>query len=109
MAQIPKESIEQVLSSTDIVGLISSYIQVKRAGSSFKANCPFHHEKTPSFFINPARQSFHCFGCGKGGDAIAFVREYENLPFTDAVRKLAQQAQPWTIVGFASRGCGIFS
>ena len=92
VAQIPKESIEQVLSSTDIVGLISSYIQVKRAGSSFKANCPFHHEKTPSFFINPARQSFHCFGCGKGGDAIAFVREYENLPFTDAVRKLAQQA-----------------
>ena len=89
VAQISKESIEKVLEATDIVDLISSYIPVKRAGSQFKANCPFHHEKTPSFYITPARQSFHCFGCGAGGDAISFVRDYENLPFMEAVRKLA--------------------
>jgi DNA primase len=92
VAQIPKESIEQILSSTDIVDLIQSYVPLKRAGSQFRANCPFHNEKTPSFYVNPARQSFHCFGCGKGGDAIAFVREYENLPFMEAVRKLAGRA-----------------
>ena len=89
MAQIPKESIEQVLSATDIVDLINSYVPLKRAGAQFRANCPFHNEKTPSFYVNPARQSFHCFGCGKGGDAISFVRDYENLPFMEAVRKLA--------------------
>ena len=89
---ISKENIEQVLSATDIVDLVNTYVPLKRAGSQFRANCPFHNEKTPSFYVNPARQSFHCFGCGKGGDAIAFVREYENLPFTDAVRKLAQRS-----------------
>ena len=92
MAQIPKESVEKVLEATDIVDLISSYIQVKKAGSQFRANCPFHHEKTPSFYITPSTQRFHCFGCGKGGDAIAFVRDHENLPFVDAVKKLAAKA-----------------
>ncbi|MBK1881524.1 DNA primase [Luteolibacter pohnpeiensis] len=92
MAQIPKDTVEQVLLATDIAELIGSYIPVKRQGSQFKALCPFHNEKTPSFTINPHRQTFHCFGCGKGGDAIAFIREYENLPFTDAVQRLAQRA-----------------
>ena len=92
VSQIPKESIEQVLSATDIVDLINSYVPLKRAGSQFRANCPFHNEKTPSFYVNPARQSFHCFGCGKGGDAISFVRDYENLPFNEAVGKLASRA-----------------
>lgn len=92
MAQIPKESIEKVLESTDIVDLIGSYIPVKRMGSAFKANCPFHHEKTPSFTISPQRQTFHCFGCGKHGSAIGFVMEYEGLPFVDAIRKLAARA-----------------
>ncbi len=92
VAQIPKESVEKVLESTDIVDLISSYVTLKRAGSVFKANCPFHNEKTPSFNVNPTTQRFHCFGCGASGDAISFVRDYENLPFTEAVRKLAQKA-----------------
>lgn len=92
MAQIPKESVEKVLEATDIVDLIGSYIQVKKAGSSFRANCPFHNEKTPSFYITPSTQRFHCFGCGAGGDAISFVRDHENLPFVDAVRKLALRA-----------------
>jgi DNA primase len=92
VSQIPKESIEQVLAATDIVDLVQSYVPLKRAAAQFRACCPFHNEKTPSFYVNPARQSFHCFGCGKGGDAISFVRDYENLPFVDAVRKLAQRA-----------------
>lgn len=92
MGVISKENIEQVLSSTDIVDLIQSYVPLKRAGAQFRANCPFHNEKTPSFYVNPGRQSFHCFGCGAGGDAITFVRDYENLPFMEAVRKLASRA-----------------
>jgi DNA primase len=92
VAQIPKESVEKVLEATDIVDLIGSYIQVKKAGSQFRANCPFHNEKTPSFYITPHSQRFHCYGCQKGGDAISFVRDYENLPFADAVRKLAARA-----------------
>jgi DNA primase len=92
VAQFSKDSVEKVLEATDIVDLIGSYIQVKKAGSTFRANCPFHHEKTPSFYITPATQRFHCFGCGKGGDAISFIRDYENLPFMDAVRKLASRA-----------------
>jgi DNA primase len=92
VSTIPKENIEQVLSATDIVDLVQSYVPLKRAGSQFRANCPFHNEKSPSFYVNPARQSFKCFGCGKGGDAITFVRDYENLPFMEAVRKLAQRA-----------------
>lgn len=92
VAQIPKESVEKVLDSTDIVDLIGTYLTLKRAGSAFRANCPFHNEKTPSFYVTPSTQRFHCFGCGKGGDAISFVRDYENLPFMDAVRKLAQRA-----------------
>ncbi|MGC4013283.1 MAG: DNA primase [Luteolibacter sp.] len=89
MSQIPQETIQQVLSSTDIVDLISSYVQLRRAGTNFVGLCPFHNEKSPSFNVRPSTQSFYCFGCQKGGDAIAFVREFENLPFTDAVRKLA--------------------
>jgi DNA primase len=92
VAQIPKESVEKVLESTDIVDLIGSYVTLKRAGSVFKSNCPFHNEKTPSFNVDPRTQRFHCFGCGASGDAISFVRDYENLPFTEAVRKLAQKA-----------------
>ena len=92
MALIPQESIEKVLEATDIVDLIGSYIQLKKAGSQFKALCPFHSEKSPSFTITPSRQYYHCFGCQKGGNAISFVRDYENLPFVDAVRKLASRA-----------------
>jgi DNA primase len=92
VAIIPKENIEQVLAATAIEELIGSYVQLKRAGAQFRANCPFHNEKTPSFYVNPVSQRFHCFGCGAGGDAIAFVRDYENLPFTEALRKLAGRA-----------------
>lgn len=92
MGRIPEETIEQVLSATDIVDLVGGYLPLKRSGSNFKANCPFHNEKTPSFMVNPSRQSYHCFGCGEGGSAIGFVMAYENLPFPDAVKKLASRA-----------------
>ena len=89
MSQISRETTEQILAATDIVDVIGSYIEVKRGGAGvFKALCPFHNEKTPSFNINQARQFFHCFGCKKSGDAITFVREIENLTFADAVKKL---------------------
>jgi DNA primase len=89
MPQMPRETVEQVLATTDIVDLIGAYLPIKRAGSRFQALCPFHQEKTPSFSIDPVRQRYHCFGCKAGGDAISFVREHEGLTFTDAVRKLA--------------------
>jgi len=92
MGRIPEETIEQILAATDIVDLVGSYLPLKRAGSTFKALCPFHNEKTPSFNVNPHRQSYHCFGCGEGGSAIGFVMAYENLPFPDAVKKLATRA-----------------
>ena len=92
MGLIPRETIEQVLASTDIVDLINSYIPLKRVGSRYMANCPFHHEKTPSFNVSPSNQFFHCFGCGKSGNAIGFVMEHEGLLFMDALKKLASKA-----------------
>lgn len=92
MGLISKETIERVLASTDIVDLIGSYIPLKRAGSGYKANCPFHHEKSPSFNVSPHKQFFHCFGCGKSGNAIGFIMEHEGLLFMDALKRLATKA-----------------
>ena len=92
MANIPQEIIDQVLDRTDIVEVISECIQLKKAGRSFKANCPFHNEKTPSFVVSPDKQIYHCFGCGAGGNVINFVMKYENMEFPEAVRKLASRA-----------------
>ncbi len=92
MGRIPQEIIDQVLDRTDIVEVVSDRIQVKKAGRSFKACCPFHNEKTPSFIVSPEKQIFHCFGCGAGGNAIGFVMKYENMEFPEAVRILAAKA-----------------
>jgi DNA primase len=92
MGMIPRETIERILEATDIVDLIGGYFPLKRSGSDFKINCPFHGEKTPSFNINPARQRYKCFGCDASGTALNFLMEYENLPFVDAVKKLADRA-----------------
>ena len=89
-AMIPEEKIQEILQATDIVALIESYFPLKRAGTNFRAVCPFHNEKTPSFNVNPQRQIFKCFGCGAGGNAIAFVRDYEGLTFPDAVTKVGK-------------------
>ena len=90
---IPPDKLEQIRSASDIVDVIGSYLPLKRAGGNFVALCPFHKEKSPSFNVNPQRQIFHCFGCHKGGDVFTFVREYESLPFMDAVRRLAERAK----------------
>ena len=84
---------EQIRAASDIVDVIGSYIPLKRAGANFTALCPFHKEKSPSFNVNPQKQIFHCFGCHKGGDVFTFVKEYENIGFMDAVRRLAERAK----------------
>src|SRR5664279_692607 len=86
-------TLEQIRAASDIVDVIGSYLPLKRAGANFVALCPFHKEKTPSFNVNPHRQIFHCFGCHKGGDVFAFVKEYENIDFPEAVRRLADRAK----------------
>ena len=90
--RVSKDVIDQIRGALDIADVIGSYIQVKRTGQSAKALCPFHKEKTPSFHINPARQAFHCFGCGAGGDVFKFVMLYENVDFPTALRMLAARA-----------------
>ena len=89
---IPKRVIDDIQFKNDIVELIESYLSLKRTGSTFKALCPFHKEKTPSFHVNPQRQIFHCFGCGAGGNVYQFVMQYEGVPFIMAVKILAQRA-----------------
>ena len=86
---IPSQTIEQIAAANDIVEVIGSYFPLKRAGANFKALCPFHQEKTPSFHVSPQRQTFHCFGCGVGGSVFRFVMDYEHIDFPSAVRKLA--------------------
>ena len=86
-------TLERVRAASDIVEIIGGYLPLKRAGANFVALCPFHKEKSPSFNVNPHRQIFHCFGCHKGGDVFTFVKEYENIGFTDAVRRLAERAK----------------
>ena len=92
MGTIPSETIEQIAAANDIVEVIGSYFPLKRAGANFKALCPFHQEKTPSFQVNSQRQTFHCFGCGVGGSVFRFVMEYEHIDFPAAVHKLAARA-----------------
>lgn len=92
MARISEETIRRVADATDIVDLIGSYFPLKRAGSNYRALCPFHNEKTPSFMVTPSRQSFRCFGCGAGGGVFRFVMDYERIPFHEAVRRLASKA-----------------
>lgn len=89
---VPKKVLEDIRFKSDVVDVIGSYITVKKAGSTFKALCPFHKEKTPSFVVNPSRQIFHCFGCGEGGDVFKFVMLHEGMDFMAAVTLLADRA-----------------
>ncbi|QHI68208.1 DNA primase [Tichowtungia aerotolerans] len=91
MKQIPRETIDEIRSRNDIVDVIGSYLSLKNAGGRFKALCPFHKEKTPSFTISPDRQIYHCFGCDAGGDVIRFVQEYEKVDFLTALQMLADR------------------
>ena len=90
---ISPATLEQIRAASDIVDVIGASVPLKRAGANFVALCPFHKEKTPSFNVNPHKQIFHCFGCHKGGDVFTFVKEFENIDFPDAVRRLAERAR----------------
>lgn len=92
MALIPPETLELIRSRLDIVELVGEYVPLTRAGRNMKARCPFHQERSPSFIVTPERQTFHCFGCGEGGDAFTFVMKSENLSFMEAAEKLALRA-----------------
>ncbi len=87
-----QDQLDLVNSSNDIVEIVSQYLPLKRSGRNFKALCPFHNEKTPSFTVSPEKQIFHCFGCGAGGDVFSFVMRKENMTFPEAVRYLARRA-----------------
>jgi DNA primase len=91
MPRIAQETVEQVAAASDIVAVIGSYFPLKRAGTEFRAICPFHQEKTPSFFVNPSKQSYYCHGCGAGGAVFQFLMQYENVDFPEAVRRLASR------------------
>jgi len=92
VGRIPQNFIDNLLDRSEIVDLIGSRVDLKKAGVNYKACCPFHNEKTPSFIVNPVKQFYHCYGCGAGGSALSFLMEYEHLSFPEAVEELAAMA-----------------
>ena len=92
MPLYPEYLIREVADKNDIRDVISQYVNLKKAGNSYVGLCPFHNEKTASFSVSPQKGIFHCFGCGEGGNVIHFLMKIENMPFVEAVEKLAQRA-----------------
>jgi DNA primase len=90
--RIPQHFIDQLLNRIDVVDLIDGYVPLKKAGANYKACCPFHGEKSPSFTVSPSKQFYHCFGCGVNGTAISFLMEYDHMEFREAIEKLASSA-----------------
>jgi DNA primase len=91
MARINETSVEQVKAAVEILPLVEDYVRLRKSGGSYKGLCPFHQERTPSFTVSPARGTFKCFGCGEGGDAIAFVEKLEQVDFPGAIEFLARR------------------
>lgn len=91
MSRISEETIENIKSQSDIISIISEYIDLKKTGSNYIGLCPFHNEKTPSFTVSPTKEIFHCFGCGEGGDVIGFIMKKEGLSYPEAIRFLADK------------------
>jgi len=99
------DQVEEVKQKTDIVSLISEFVELKKAGRNFKGLCPFHSEKTPSFMVSPELQIYKCFGCQEGGDALTFLQKYEAMEFYEALKFLADRAGiKLEQVGFKDRG-----
>jgi DNA primase len=88
---IPEGFVQELLARTDIVDVVGRHVQLKKGGANLLGLCPFHGEKSPSFTVSPAKQFYHCFGCGAHGDALRFVMEHQGLGFVDAVQELAQR------------------
>ncbi len=88
--QIPEHQVEEIRANTDIVDLISGYVQLRKRGRNYIGLCPFHNEKTPSFTVSPDKQIYHCFGCHAGGNAYKFLMEYKNISFVESVQELAE-------------------
>ena len=88
---IPQTFIQELLSRTDVVEIVGRYVQLKKGGANFMGLCPFHGEKSPSFSVSPVKQFYHCFGCGKNGNAISFLMDHAGMSFVEAVKDLAQQ------------------
>lgn len=88
---IPKETVDRIIDTARIEDVVGDFVSLKRRGANFVACCPFHNEKTPSFYVSPAKGIFKCFGCGKSGTAVGFVMEHESLPYVDALRYLARK------------------
>src|ERR671919_1983869 len=93
MALIKKTSVEEAVAAADMIEIVGARTPLRRVGSRWTGRCPFHEERTPSFSVNPVEKLFYCFGCGKGGDVIGFVRETENLDFVGAVEWLAERSR----------------
>jgi len=89
----PEELIEEIRMSNDILSVVGEYVKLERKGKNYFGLCPFHSEKTPSFSVDPNKQLYYCFGCGKGGSVIQFVMEVENLDYIEAVKMLAERAR----------------
>ncbi len=92
LVSIPQNFIQDLLSRTDVVDVVGHYVQLKKAGANYMGLCPFHGEKSPSFSVSPSKQFYHCFGCGKNGNAIGFLMDHAGLGFREAVQDLAQKA-----------------
>ena len=88
---IPQTFIQELLARADLVDIVGRYVQLKKGGANFMGLCPFHGEKSPSFSVSPGKQFYHCFGCGKNGNAIGFLMEHAGMSFVEAVSDLAQQ------------------
>ena len=87
---IPQSFIQELIARTDVVDVVGRYVQLKKGGANYMGLCPFHGEKSPSFTVSPSKQFFHCFGCGKNGNAIGFLMEHTGMSFVEAVKDLAQ-------------------
>ena len=90
MSRIPQETIDRINDNADIVDIVSKSVDLKKRGRNFFGLCPFHEEKTPSFSVAPDKGIYHCFGCGKGGNAVNFIIENEKLSFVEAIQQLGQ-------------------